>query len=334
MEVLVSMGILLALMVVVLANYRRGNDDSSLNRETSLLIANIRFAQEQTAAGQTIKFCGHNIGDKCEKNSDCSESSSNPNCMLQNDLITPWPLETPKGGYGLLLSCYSPGNYSKMPWIQYGVNNPNNKFAYYVYADNRKCDVDLDGNGVPLGSNCCFPLDMQCLDWEGPTATDGRISDVRFGPPYVYKGDTQQLEAQLPANVIIKDFRLTRYIAGATSTIKNYYCNAPDNVYKRTPWVNETPPDVQDSTVPNDYPLQLLIRFLPPDGRTVRISDNVADFPPRPDSSAGVSMPDIEHPWLQADIMLGLKNRSMDCKVVSITKEGVISQSVDADCQF
>jgi len=315
-ETMVAMGIMLALLAVVLANYRRGNDDSTLNREVSLLMSNIRLAQEQTAAGQIQKFCGHHIGQACSSNLDCNYGVGEK-CMVKVDDITLWPLETPKGGFGILVGCYNTnGNWSLyMPWIEKGVNNPSGVNAYFIYGDNRACSATV--------SNCCFPMDIgTCYDSQGPTASDGRIGSQKGSTWWGYKGDTQQKAFQLGTNISIKDIRLS-------SGTSSYYCLADGNP-KYSPWRNQKPTGT-NSQVPSNYPLQILVRFLPPDGRNLMISDNVGGaFPP----NSGNGTQDFESPWLTVDIMIGLKKRSTDCKVVTVTKDGVVSQSVDSNCSF
>lgn len=309
-ETLVATGIMLALLAVVLANYRRGNDDSALNREVSLLMSNVRLAQEQTAAGQILKYCEHYVGHTCKFNGDCPSSSDcagNPVCLCNNYGNSD---ETPKGGFGVLFGCRQTG-YT-FPWIEKGANNPDNPNGYFIYGDNRKC--------VATAPYICFPPDFVSLNTSGLTNFDGRVSTQKLTNGF--KGDTLQNGLIINEKIKIKDIRLSNSSA-------SYYCAGAGNL-KYSPWRNQTPPGT-NSLVPSTYPLQIFVRFLPPGGRALAISDNVGGaFPPVP----GTDTPDLNNPWLKADIMFGLKNRDTDCKVITITKDGAINQSVDSNCSF
>ncbi|MFA6588023.1 MAG: type II secretion system protein [Patescibacteria group bacterium] len=308
-ETLVAMGIMLALLSVILANYRRGNDDSVLNRETAMLMSNIRLAQEETAAGQILRFCTTNIGQTCKTDSDCPTG----------DTCNPTQ-ETPKGGYGIVLGCKN-GTVvgTTLPWIEHGVDisNPNNPNAYFLYGDNLSC----------VGStayNSCFPMNPLLYNPNGPTSYDRRIGSWQTGENY---GDTLEKEVVLNDKVKIKDFKLTR---GTDSNLTYYTCDVSNTGLSAdhySPWSlsGAIIPGI-NTVVPANYPLQLYINFSPPTGRQTYISDNIEYFLP-----GGPNLTDI---WLKAEIMLGVKNRDTDCQVVTVTKEGMISRSVDADCKF
>ncbi|RJO59521.1 hypothetical protein C4546_01440 [Candidatus Parcubacteria bacterium] len=315
-ETLVATGILLGLLAVVLANYQRGAQESALHREAELFMSNIRLVQEQTAAGQIVNYCLHYVG------ADCLTGCSGYSCSPKQ--------ETPKGGFGLLVGCQlnsEPG--WDQPWIIYGANNSypsqnsTKKQAYYLFSDNRAC---WNNTGTDY---CCYPLtNFSCIGYDEGTGdaasgSDGIVTTRQFT---LLKGDTLEREHVLDKQIEFKDLRLTRYVQ-TTGSLKTYSCRSvhPDN---HTPWRNLKVPQTNSMVISN-YHLAALLRFLPPNGRKVVISDNIADYPP---DAAG--QPDKNNPWLKAEVMLGIKNRATDCRVVSVSKEGVISQSVDSDCAF
>jgi len=276
LEILVSLSILAILMAVVISNYRRGNDDSVLSREISLLASRIRLAQEQTTGGTTGKYCENpNYGKTCTIDSDCAGPAI---CHAA---------DTPIGGYAVAFNCN--------PQYQWGLNYPvigdavqANTTPYFLFGDRISCDTNCfsgSNNGWTYGTS------------------DGLITMIS---PTV--GDTLVNTYQIDNKLVFKDLQITAL------NLEKYYCSSS------LPWGGQ--PVTGHDTVPVDYPLRATIRFKPPDGRQIEITNGVS-----------TQMPG-GNPWKQVEIMFGLKNRNTDCRVVIFTKEGVMGQYVDSNCSF
>ncbi|MEK7639825.1 MAG: type II secretion system protein [Patescibacteria group bacterium] len=288
-ETLVAVGVFAILMGLVITNYRRGNDDSILSREAALLMAQLRVAQEQTAAGRVTPYCHPGNSDTpcvgCAEEQTCTQSS-------------------PSGGYGVFFSCSTDTT---------GDNHWPDRDHYFTFGDRVQCQKN------------CFPFiydDAAHWDSNVPAfrkidaASDHLFSSGGLSPgPY---GDTIASQNTFDSKVKIIDLQLIESgVNGGKATCVSL-----------SPWIGKQP--LPGDAVPAGYPLQATIHFPAPDGRQVVISDNISTKTPT--SVIGFTG---DQPWKEANIMLALKARpSTDCRVVRVTKDGIISQSTDADCQF
>lgn len=295
LEVLVSAGIFIALLGLILANYRRSNDDSILSREATLLMSRLRLAQESTAGGAVAGFCTLTNDDtKCASNAECAAIAPGSTCTVS----------TPSGGFGLFASC-STGS------VALGDNHWPDRSSYYLFADRVQCKRD------------CFPLNWsEPQNWPNPpgtqfagvdTTTDHLFSSDAYGSSGRYKGDTIAEEFRFDAKVQLVDLQLQETTTGQTHTCAD-----------GSPWKGLAQPTPSPlGLVPDSYPLQVAIHYPTPDGRSVVISDNVS------------KTTQASSTWKEAHFMLGLVTRpTQDCRVVRVTKDGVITQEIDADCQF
>lgn len=244
-ETIISMGLLLLVLSFALANYYRGGDDSVLNRETSLLMGRIRLAQEETASGQTFKYCDNSSSGKtCTIVSDCPAHVGQA-CIPTNPI-------TPPGGEAMVFSC--PATYVVNNYFYKIIDQA--KTHYGQYADHVKC------KGT---DNTCLPPISHQSNWE-LEASDGVITYYHFivGNQLKIGLDAQRALYAVDSKVEIKDIRLTE-ANGAPHT-----CATP------SPWAGQPSPIPNNgAAVPAWQPLQGVYRFLQPDARKVEISDNI-----------------------------------------------------------
>lgn len=202
---------------------------------------------------------------------------------------------TPPGGMAVLFSCPSTA-YTQQQL--YFIEDKTTK--YYTYADAVACKTGV-----------CFEPAWGIVGEEWIIgASDGLISS--YVDSTYLRGDPLFATHAIVPKVEIKDLQLVESVT-----------NAAFNCTTGSPWNGNTNPEpIHNDLVPADYPLQALVRFPAPDGRKTMISDNISSTTP------------LGNAWARIDIMLGLTARASDCRVISITKEGVISQSVDANCDF
>ncbi len=299
-EILVATGIFIGLLGLILANYRRGNDDSILSRETILFMSRLRLAQEQTAAGTVAGYCKVGNPDAtCASENDCTTMGS-----------TTCTVNTPSGGFGIVASC-SAGSPA------FGNNHWPDQSHYFMFGDRVQCQRN------------CFPFVWaDGLNWPNPPdtafvnvdqGTDHLYSSDDWGS--LYKGDTIAATYTLDPKVTILDMQLLENGTTGKVTCAN-----------NSPWENTAEPAPQPLTpVPNDYPLQAVVHFPTPDGRTIILSDNVSTTTPTVPSlnlSGGKA-------WKEVHFMLALQQRTTnDCQVVRVTKDGIITKLNDDDCQF
>lgn len=328
MVVVVIMGILLT---VVLANYGRGKDDSILQREMSLLIGRLRLAQEQTAAGKEVRYCEIFHG------SSCKIDTNDPLC-LEDDLTTQHQCNkaiTPPGGYIATFSC---GNALYKQASDIGEpKHPNLSedayTHYYVFADTDKRTIYADyGTKVECDDPTvtdCFEVSRQNfaedteLNAKDSDGTDSIVSYV--GKHGLYHGDTLIADYTLDEKVTIYDVFIK-----AETEVQIYSCQGTKKV---SPWTTSVSPKpivpIINGTVSGNFPLQASVQFVPPYGRSVKITDNIYTKAPF-DAFGG----DNGNEWAEMGVMLKLKNRDYDCRAVTITKAGAITQSVDPNCKF
>lgn len=195
---------------------------------------------------------------------------------------------------GMAVLFSCPSNYNQQQ-LYYAEAGTTTK--YYTYADAVSC----------ASWACANPA-----VWS-PNATDGIIGSYLSAGKL--KGDPLVATHTFVSTVVVKDIQL---VENETNTTFRCTATAPNNV---SPWNGNTEP-VHNTIVPGDYPLQALIRFPAPDGRKTAISDNISSVTP------------LGKSWSRIDIMLGLTTRAIDCRVISVTKDGVISQKVDPDCNL
>ncbi len=313
-ETLVAIGILLALLAVVLANYRRGNDDSVLNREVSLMMSRVRYAQELTSAGTISKHCqAPHYNKQCSSDAECTsfpgtglKGCQPKHCSLTtgttcaSDVDCPGGEKcisatlTPEGGYVMAFNCKP--DYANYPWDYYA-NYPQiglGPIPYFLFAERIDCK-----NDCYVRFNTSWVYDK----------SDGIISFYLanpFPPGANPKGETVVEIFKPSRQIVLRDIQLI-------SGVDKYSCQTG------SPWRNRT---IAGKTIPADYPLQATVNFKTPDGRKSMLTDNISKTTP-----AGFE-------WTKLEVMLGIKNRTTDCRVVSITKDSVISQSLDENCSF
>lgn len=343
-ETIIAVGIGLALLAFVLANYSRGGIDSILSRETSLLISRLRYAQELTSTGSVLryqedwsgaacfcdpakqfceaKFCTPRQGIPFESWQTC------PCCPDPSNLACDQGKETPQGGFAVGFSCLNNtgADTADSHFITADPqDNPQIVYArskYYLVAERLKCVGNIDYRN-------CFPLNSLPLGdpWDS-SESDGIISMLRED----YKGDTTKEKYVVDSIVQIINLRLTYTkpislpaIAALPAEEKISFTCAD-----KSPWyrLNVAVPDVSGEKVTSQYPIQATVRFVPPDGRVVDLNDNIYEFAP---TATGA---DPTNPVKSVEVMLKLKKRNTDCRVVTITKAGAISQAVDNDCAF
>jgi len=191
---------------------------------------------------------------------------------------------------------------------------------YGLFGDMKKCS---------LGNNNCFPPITWGFDYDPPELEqDGIISHMLYddAEPDTAKGDVRPVWYELDKKVEIADIRLTTY------GLQSYSCG------QASPWDGKEVWGLTDAgeeinthdTPPPGYPIQLGIRFVPPDGRKVMLTDNVSSYPPDVNGK-----PDRTNPWSVGELMLALRDRpNTDCRVVKVTSNNVVTQYVDADCNF
>jgi len=340
-EISVVLFITAILFSIVLANYRRANQDSLLQRETSLLMSRIRLTQELSAAGHVTKYCAHYTGRKCDAHSDCSLETRYKCCPTQDtsnsggESIEGTCSDTdtglPAGGYALAFSCQTT-SFNTDDYRYYSFERGNS--GYGLFADRKKCFVS---------NNWCFPTFFQGFEDNVPQETDGIITSAAFqdsaNPPTKLKGDTRVEWYDLDSKITVKDIRITAtYPVAGDSNRNGYTCE------QYSPWAGKAVSgftDFGEEFTTNDtlqptggdvrkYPIQLGIRFVPPDGRKVMLTDNVSSYPPDVNGK-----PDRTNPWSVGEIMLAIEDRpNTDCRVVKVTASNVVTQYVDADCNF
>jgi len=296
MEVLVSVGIFGMLLGLIMVRYNRGNEDSVLVRQAAVLVSDIRLAQEQTAGGATVRYCTDDTGETCTANGDCPSVTCNE-------------ATTPPGGMALLFSCPTAYTPEQLYFSQ------DEQTTYYTYADAVVCSKET--------SSCFPPSWLDGTGWQ-PGATDGWVSSYLLGGNL--KGDPLVQTHSLARTVEVKDLQLVEILENGTEV--PFRCADGARPTGGSPW-NGQSETVNNELVPADYPLQVLLRFPGPSGRETVISDNISTV-----TYASLGYGTAGNPWGRADIMLGLTTRTIDCRVISMTKDGVISQRIDSDCNF
>jgi prepilin-type N-terminal cleavage/methylation domain-containing protein len=346
-EIIIAVGIMLAVLSFVLANYYRGGNDSVLSRETSLFMSRMRYAQELTSSGKTISYCDHYSGLSCTNDADCygwAPAGLDPGGVAKC-LLPEGPSGTlgtynsiPLGGYTVSLSCGSraaPADPVYNPLVQNNIGTPSApvlqdvvdafgqpvvKFPLlwrgankniFLFADNISCTGE------------CYPLQTWNKNFWTTNQGDNLIMNYLSSSNGNYyantlKGDLLLHTWAIDKNVSVKDIQLTESpIVGRAS--RQFSCAG------FSPWKNSFPFS-GSGQVRGDYPLQASISFIPPDARTVLITDNVSVKPPPASGSAG--------DYQQVEVLLKLNKRDTDCRVVTVTRTGVISQRTDADCDL
>ncbi len=329
----ISLTVLLSgiLIVLVTANYRRANQDSLLQREASLLMSRLRLAQEETASGKTQFFCEHRTGTACTcplEDGICAYSSGASGCPTYCCPKAGTPCESasalPLGGFGVVLSCPTrTGNYiggfptSDFPSIL------NAKTSYYELADRQNCFGSKTGT-----SGLCFPTQYSEMDSTGLFPADGLLTLLYTTSPS--KGDTFVSKYDLDKQVSVLDLRVT-WAKNPPAMAKPWVSCGEDS-----PWEGKNVPNLASQArapMVANYPIQAAIRYAQPDGRNAFVTDNVAPYAPL-DSSASPSF-DTTNPVTSIEVMLALTNRpNASCRVVKVTSSNVVTQYIDADCNF
>lgn len=299
LEILVATGIFIGLLGLIMANYKRGNDDSVLSREAILLMSRLRLAQEQTAAGTVAGYCKVGNPDAmCASEADCTALGS-ATCTVN----------TPSGGFGIMASCSTGTSFSNNHWPD--------ESHYFMFGDRVQCQRNCFPFAWAEGLNWPNPPDTNFVNMD--QGTDHLFSSDDWGS--LYKGDTIAATYTLDAKVTLLDMQLLENgTAGKVRCANN------------SPWAGKAEPTPQPlAIVPANYPLQASVHFPTPDGRTIILSDNVSTKSP--------AVPSLNltggYVWKELDFMLALKERTTkDCQLVRVTKDGVIMKLTDADCQF
>ncbi len=315
------------LIVLVTANYQRANQDSLLQRESSLFMSRLRLVQEQTAAGTQQFFCYHRTGlpctcalvnGKCAADSGTSGCSSHccPKIGTACEAASPVP---PKG-FMLAFSCYNSSASTDYALIS------NARQSYYYVADRTNCFGS--GSGA-LGA--CFPPEYGMNDSNGIFPPDG-IATLLFQT--LPKGDTQVAKYTVDSHAKIQNVRVT-WAKNPPGMTKNWV-----SCGESSPWQSKQVPnpysaatDLLGTMGGQPYPIAATIRYLAPDGREVKLSDNVAEYAPL--TAAVTPALDLANPVTAVEIMFGLTDRpSASCRVVKVTNSNVVTQYIDADCNF
>ncbi len=303
MEIIVTLGIFSLLFGLVVANYRRGSDDSLLSRETALLVSRLRFAQEHTIGGQVSGFCGvQNLDMECTTDTDCTNTGTGANACTHT---------TASGGYGMFFSCQD--------GISFGDNHWPDLTQYFMFGDRVMC----------LGS--CFPFSSGDPNWDVltnafknmDTGKDYLFSSDKIGSTNYYKGDTIRTAYSFDPRVTLLDIQLIEAESAVAVTCDD-----------GSPWRNKTEPAPQPAagTISDTYPLQAIVDFSSPDGRTIVLSDNVSIKTPTAGAPWNLTGGKL---WKEVQLMVALKTRpTSDCRIVRVTKEGVITHIPDGDCTF
>lgn len=360
-EVLVAVGISLAILVFVVANYRGSNKDSVLSKEVALVMANLRYAQELTASGKTIKHCSFFTGQECTSNADCKcapptdctpiTGSSTPDICTGEIL--------PAGGYAVVFSCTPNGNLNagirdnEYPSTVGAPHSPGEgmilpyygKRAYSIFAELISCKKTVPPESAD--EQGCFPTRSVPVNPNKPWNADPRISDGLIS--YYYnssrpglRGDTLENMYFLSNDVEVRGIQVTSKL----DTKSKCEMHSASPVFENSKWYNNSTFGVPNTNSTafsglsyvgdqSNYPIQAVIRFLPPDGRIVQISDNVASSPPATGASIAAQWDiDPENPWAKAEIMLGVVKDTSKCRLITVKQSGEISQRVDYDCAF
>lgn len=299
-EILVSIGITVLLLGLLLANYRRSNDNSLLAQQTADIMTRIHLAQETAASSTTVttpsgnvinKFCENNLALECDCDSGCPRpcpASPDP----QRCIAKP-----PIGGEVLLFKCNLAAN-------------PTDQTSYTWYVDTKRCDKN------------CFTV--------GQTYTNNTSDNLITDPSADGVIEPFRQKYTLNSKTKIYDLRITGSSPSVSYTCADY-----------SPWkgcpsgTTSLPPS---SAVPPDFALQATIQytsqgsqFVSAVGRTLILTDNASRqtrlyaFP--------VSC-DAGDYWSKVEIMIGLKSRQTDCRVISVTNTNIITDTNDEDCQF
>lgn len=205
------------------------------------------------------------------------------------------------GGFGVLFTCPNPAKPADQV-----ATSALGATQYVTVADSVACGT---------GEWCFPPAYGTGAAWTW-NAADGVASVYDIAGRA--KGDPRTTAHTLLKNVVIQDIQLTE----ATS-------NATVRCGQGSPWNGKLELEHSD-IVPADYPLQALIRFLPPGGREVVLNDNISDLTVL-DATRGTQGGKA---WSQLEVMLGMTTRVVDCRVVRVTSENLITQYTDANCSF
>ncbi|RJO59516.1 type II secretion system protein [Candidatus Parcubacteria bacterium] len=193
-ETLVALSVLMILLGLILATYRRGNEDSILNREITLLMSRFRLAQEQTAGGTVGRYCEQPYyGISCQTDSNCPGGYA---CRSA---------DAPKGGYVMAFNC-DPKPESGAQW-GWGFDYPKigdvskaNTTPYFLFGERVSCD-----------SNCYSGNDN---NWVYGLADEKTSLFSRI------VGDTVVSTFQLDNRAIFKDLQII------SSNQEKYWCNS------------------------------------------------------------------------------------------------------------
>ncbi len=197
--------------------------------------------------------------------------------------------------------------------------SPLAKTHYYAFADVDKRTLykiysSETCEAAAAAGQDCFEATRQAFPLvDVPAATDSIVS---YAPKLnVHYGDTLVADYILNEKVTIEDV----YIQ-AENEAQVYSCKGAQKV---SPWNNAATlvPSILGG-VKSTFPLQASVQFVPPSGRSVKITDNIYTHTPSGNE------------WTEMGVMLKLEDRSADCRAVTISKTGTISQTVDANCTF
>ncbi|MEK7631755.1 MAG: GIY-YIG nuclease family protein [Patescibacteria group bacterium] len=365
-EITVAMGITFAMLAFFLANYTRGNKDSVLNREVNLVMANMRYAQELTSSGRTVKYCSFFSGQQCVTDADC-RCKAPTNCLGITGTATEYDVctdeKSPPGGYAVVFSCtivaavdntegpnkgYIPFQYPHTigsPTVVSNNSYPINyygKRSYSIFADVLACKQSVNDDGS--NKQGCFQSGTIPINpykpWQGQYISDGVIHYLWHGQSFPgYRGDTLKEMYTLSNDVEVRDIRITALDGVTSSQCTNTSRWRINNSVTNPGGVpNTNSPSLPNGSIDSglapvgdnqNYPIQAVVRFLPPDGRKVQINDNVTSSPP-----TATWQIDPNNPWAKAEVILGIVKRTKDCRVITVDQTGAISQSGDADCTF
>jgi hypothetical protein len=262
----------------------------------------IRLVQETAASSTTVTTPMGNVVNKyCENsiNTPCGVLGFNPGeCPGAAPQVC--SAKPPKGGEVILFGC--------------GANSDAlERTQYYWFVDTFQCVANCFSN-APSPTNVENASDNLIACY---TCSEG------LKEPYRQKYN-------LDAKIKIYDIKI--------SSTPNLFFTCASNP---SPWAGcppGTPSLPPASAVPNPFPLQATIQytsqfgdqFVSAVGRTLILTNNVSKKSPTVLGSCVPSGND----WSKVEIMIGLKKRATDCRVITVTNTNIITDTNDADCAF
>ncbi|MFA6042090.1 MAG: hypothetical protein WC786_00200 [Patescibacteria group bacterium] len=184
---------------------------------------------------------------------------------------------------------------------------------YDWYADTVQCKANCF-----LGAHVFADAEL-LLNASDNIIHHGTDPDGAGVPPHLE--DYKRERLVWDAKVQVKDIKISNAVA---------YAQCTGLGGNRTVWNGSSTLAPTSSAVPVDRELSATIQFTSESGdafsasigRKVILTDNVA-----PTSADGAHTP-----WSKVEILMGLVNRTTDCRLVIMTDKNVLTDTPDADC--